>query len=1391
MKQLLFFRRFLASFMFLAVCTLSWADDYMSIEDLPSNIPTSSYGTQDESDESTWLSWTWNGVDFMGAKICKASNANGGGIQMQASKGFIFNKSAWPTDINKITIVLKVVNTSTKDPAYTLYVGSNPHPTTTAITPTSQSEEVGGFKVYTQVFDLSNVSAKYFTIDNRSGALYIDKVYINEEGGTEDPSGLRITDVNQLDIHKCYYIYTKDQLRGGLGVNMEYSRLASTYSSVINEEYRTESMSPFVFYEADFNSNVFYLYSVEANACVTSSGGLTNKEMESNRINITKNANGYFMFSFASTGNVLNINTSPGIEIDGWGTWTSQYDDGNQFVIELAGDFDPSVIDLIDVDGWMEFENAEHYAQAPIQSISSLVNSQVYTAVTKRAAWYVPASGTQLESTAVPIGVDLSCRDAGQQFAFILHNGNYYVYSVGEKKILNGITSNSPNRGVLVTENCQPVTIQETGDTNYPLFFSFGEYYNINIGGSSEITIDSWSTMDDGNKVALQPVQGVTLTDEDLRRIIGYIDKYKATGISLNRTSATLTTKGQTLQLTATVTPDNATNKSVTWTSSNTAVATVSSTGLVTAVANGTATITATTADGSNKTATCTVTVNIPVPVTGITLNKTTATLTSKGPTLQLSATVTPSNATNKSVTWTSSNTAVATVSNIGLVTAVGAGTATITAAATDGSGITATCKVTVIAIEATFNGSNAKLSANWYADGSMEPRSGLQEMHAVHYQPGNTDRSGDGTSITNNKVFVFNLLSGFRGGAINAETSDAYGLSTELTIVFDTSKYQRGITQVGLSGKLYTMSANKDVVSATCNGETLPVVRLMDTYKNKEGRWIEFQNNDFAMDLLNAAPIFNADGKTTDAFYTEMTLASKENILMNITGDTDFRVRYFRPIDITHVHSGKSYLKDGAEAGYDELYIADIFTFTDWRQTLPFGYNITSRGDWMEFYGIHDIYFNKEEIETDVDGRIEKLDDPNLSLEIKYPGVKRESSYGNRETFNHIGVVRYQNNGGAVASYNLFIPFHIVHNWGEVVVRLQVPIVGTFDDETNIYWLEDNTVLATGVELNKTELSLAIGNTEKLTATVKPTDATNRSVTWRSTDVTVVTVDNDGLVTAVGSGTAQIIATTADGSNKIASCIVMVSLSGDINGDGDVNGADIVAVIDYVLNDSKTEGDVNGDGEVNGADIVAVIDYVLSYTGDAVRQQTYYAHRAPARPADTSDRLYANTDVDGITVGLTNETDFTAFQFMLQLPEDCTLENVIADGLRLNNHLLQFRRMADGRYFVLGYNLDNENIAGHDGALLRLQLAGNICEGASVTDVMFFTPEAETRHLAGIQIDLVTGLTSPEHVTENIIGNIYDMQGRIVMTSGQFAKQKNFLPTGIYIRNGRKFIVK
>ena len=172
----------------------------------------------------------------------------------------------------------------------------------------------------------------------------------------------------------------------------------------------------------------------------------------------------------------------------------------------------------------------------------------------------------------------------------------------------------------------------------------------------------------------------------------------KVTGITLNKTSATLTEKGETLSLVASVSPSNAADKSITWSSSNTDVATVNN-GTVTAVANGTAVITATANDGSSKKASCTVTVKIPDPVVKVSeicFDKTSATFTEKGETLSLTATVSPSNAADRSITWSSSDTKVATVSSNGTVTAIANGTAVITAMANDGSGKQASCTVTV-----------------------------------------------------------------------------------------------------------------------------------------------------------------------------------------------------------------------------------------------------------------------------------------------------------------------------------------------------------------------------------------------------------------------------------------------------------------------------------------------------------------------------------------------------------------------------------------------------------------------------------------------------------------------------------------------------------------------
>lgn len=162
-----------------------------------------------------------------------------------------------------------------------------------------------------------------------------------------------------------------------------------------------------------------------------------------------------------------------------------------------------------------------------------------------------------------------------------------------------------------------------------------------------------------------------------------------ATGITLSQTSFTMNS-GTTAQLTATLSPEGAVG-SVTWTSSDENVATVDANGVVTAVAGGNCTITAT-AGGSLKTATCSV--SVIQMVTSITLSQTTAILELDG-FVRLTATVLPENAANKNVVWSSSNENIAPVRN-GRVDAYGYGNATITCEAADGSGVKATCIVTV-----------------------------------------------------------------------------------------------------------------------------------------------------------------------------------------------------------------------------------------------------------------------------------------------------------------------------------------------------------------------------------------------------------------------------------------------------------------------------------------------------------------------------------------------------------------------------------------------------------------------------------------------------------------------------------------------------------------------
>ena len=222
------------------------------------------------------------------------------------------------------------------------------------------------------------------------------------------------------------------------------------------------------------------------------------------------------------------------------------------------------------------------------------------------------------------------------------------------------------------------------------------------------------ATVDGTGKVtAVKPGEAVvTVTTEDGGKTASCKVTVKAkavnvTEVSLDKTELTLT-EGETETLTATVKPDNADNRKVTWSSDKTDVATVDGAGRVTAVKAGEAVVTVTTEDGG-KTASCKVTVKAKVvPVTGVEVNPWAVTLSVRG-TSKLSYTIRPADATNQNVKWESESPSVATVDSEGNVQGVAAGTAKICVTTEDG-GFKSYCTVTVKKTESKF-----EVGGLWY----------------------------------------------------------------------------------------------------------------------------------------------------------------------------------------------------------------------------------------------------------------------------------------------------------------------------------------------------------------------------------------------------------------------------------------------------------------------------------------------------------------------------------------------------------------------------------------------------------------------------------------------------------------------------------------------------
>ena len=337
-------------------------------------------------------------------------------------------------------------------------------------------------------------------------------------------------------------------------------------------------------------------------------------------------------------------------------------------------------------------------------------------------------------------------------------------------------------------------------------------------GTSTELTISgSYTFVGVRSNGSALYMNGITFTWSNQQAAPA--DPVYPTGISLSGTS-TISING-TSQLAVTYTPQNTTVKNVSFSSNKTSIATVSETGLVTGIAAGTARITAT-AQTNNSGGTTTAYIDITVQaiaVSSVELNKTATTIT-VGNTEQLTATISPSNAGNKNVTWSLSNVSPAgciTISNTGLVTAVSAGSATVTVTTVDGCK-TSSCTVTAV------------------ASGGGSGSSGTATI-AVTDIPKTYNTSAGNTSASDYTFTVNNVASSYTSGAMQWKKSSGYIENTEpieglLNITIGTFS---GKTFSGTlySGTSQSPSSNSQAVS---NGHTYTFAANTSYFKLEVG---------------------------------------------------------------------------------------------------------------------------------------------------------------------------------------------------------------------------------------------------------------------------------------------------------------------------------------------------------------------------------------------------------------------------------------------------------------------------------------------------------------------------------------------------------------------------
>lgn len=909
---------------------------------------------------------------------------------------------------------------------------------------------------------------------------------------------------------------------------------------------------------------------------------------------------------------------------------------------------------------------------------------------------------------------------------------------------------------------------------------------------------------------------------------------------------------GDVVTLVATCLPEDATNATITWTSNDTGVATVTSSGVVTAKGAGTATITAKTANGVS--ATCVVTVTI--PVTAITISSETLALY-LGDSQQLTATCAPANASNAAITWTSSNESVATVSEDGLVTAAGTGTATIYASSNNN--ITATCTVTVTRPTAT--------EIRLFGAVSTLKKGEKQYIGAVALP----ETSGESVKFTSNNTSVIQIDKDSNGPIIDGVQLQYYlsALATgEATITASSASVTKTF-KVKVENVAPTITLNESIISLQ-PGEVHTLVATVTPAESAEDlQWIVenaragYEYTDDASRVLTVENgIITAVGPGTAIVYAQLSPSNRKRCYVTVENAlidglyyafdgttasvttrtvTEHSSTCSGKVTIpSQIHyAGKTYTvtKIGAYAfqssEVQEVVIPNTVTeigneaFSDCKKLKHVDMPSSIRS-------IGQAAFNRcEELEMTVPEQLDYLGYYPFGMCPKVTGVINipegteiflQAAFANAISgvvipehftlFENLPLQLFAPNehydsATSTLEKGLYEALTFVACLAEEPAPANAQSFnGVLFDRTILYvpaksiekyraaegWnlfeqILPYGTLATSLTLPEA-LTLEVGQSQKLTATIAPADVTYSNLEWTSGNERVAVVDDEGVVTIVGGGKCTITARTIDGSDLTASCVITAIMKGDVTRTGMITSADVSAALKFVLGQS-VEGldahaaDYNGDGVVRVTDVMAILRLALNGTTDFRSQRRAHSAAAMEQPELlATDGVVSHEAGDVVLPVALNvaDEDIISLQFDVVLSDGTSFRDITTANL-WSDHEVVYTQREDGTLRVICFSMTDAPLVTADGAVLHLRL--NVADGEQ---------EVELRNIELVHEDVLQTIFSPSQTLHFYVGrptsveaategaaaeHWYDLLGRRAADSAK----------GMHITNGKVVI--